>query len=75
MFIDSNHCIFCKNWKETDVGSKKNKKAQLKFKIIKDQKREKLQIKDVFVLSVKNKTRQPIKGKQISVNNIKKKYA
>ena len=71
ILTDWNHWIFCKNWNWTDVGSKNKSKDQLKFKIIKDQKREKLQIKELFVLFVKNKTKQPIKGKRIRVNNIK----
>ena len=49
------------------MGSKQSNKAQLKFKIIKDQKREKLQINELFVLLQKDKTRQPNKGKQISL--------
>ena len=75
ILIDWNHSILCKNWNWTEVGSKQSNKAQLKFKIIKDQKREKLQINELFVLLQKDKTRQPNKGKQISVNNIKKKHA
>lgn len=40
------------------------------FKIINDQKREKLRIKLDFVLSTKNKKIQPNNGKNIRDNNI-----
>jgi hypothetical protein len=43
------------------------------FNIMSDQKREKLRIKLTFVLSVKNKNKQPSKGKVIRDNNIVKK--
>jgi hypothetical protein len=54
------------------VGSKKKRNETLTFKIISDQKSEKLRIKPSCVLLVKVNTRQPNKGKQIRDNNIKK---
>jgi len=52
------------------VGSKKRSKENVTFKIIKDQKREKLRIKLDFDLSTKNKRKQANKGKSIRDNNI-----
>ena len=43
----------------------------LKFKITKDQNKEKLRIKLIRDLFTKERTKQPNRGKKISVNNIK----
>ena len=59
-----------RNWKCVEVVSKKNKKEKLTFRIIKDQKSEKFRIRLACVLSIKAKTKQPIKDKKIRNNNI-----
>jgi len=56
-----------------EVGSKKNNNEKLTFKISKDQKREKLRIKRILVLSIKMSVKQPTNGNKIRNNNIFKK--
>jgi hypothetical protein len=52
------------------IGLKKNKSNIVKLKISKDQKREKLRINFLFVFSVKNNIKTPIRGEIIKQDNI-----
>ena len=65
--------LISRNWNCVEVGSKKNNNEKLTFKISKDQKREKLRIKRILVLSIKMSVKQPTNGNKIRNNNIFKK--
>ena len=73
MFMESNHELVSKNWKSTVLKSKVKSKRNEKFKIIKDQNKEKLRIKTWFVLSQKLINKQAKRGKLIRKDNIVKK--
>lgn len=68
--IDSNQEYFSKNWNVETVGSKKKRKLKQILRIIRDQNNEKLRIKAIFVLSIKERKTAANKGNSIKFNNI-----
>ena len=71
MLIEFNQLFLYINWKSETVWSKKKSNKKQRFNIINDQNNEKRCMILCWVLSINDKTKQPIKGDKISANNIR----